>query len=133
MAEGSMPCSATREATMQEPTGSSSSTWRTAAASRATDTRRSSTRRKSGGADMETLSDRSRGAVTPLTGPCSAYGHNRRTAGRCFVATLFCDSHGLFDQRLHDLRLRHGLDHLALDEDLALAVTRRNAEVRLAG
>src|SRR5262245_6179245 len=70
--------------------------------------------------------------VTPLTGPCSAYGHNRRTACRWFVATLLSDSHGLFDQRLDDLRLRHGLDHLTLDEDLPLAITGRDAEVRLA-
>src|SRR4029453_12818526 len=119
---------------MQEPTGSSSSTWRTAAASRTTDTRRSSTRRNSGGADMETLSDLSREAVTPLTGSCSAYGHNRRTAGIC--SALFSDSQCLFDQRLDDLRLRHGLDHLALHEDLPLAVSGRDSEVciaRLAG
>src|SRR5262245_4557595 len=39
----------------------------------------------------------------------------------------------LLDQDLDDLRLRHGLDDLALDEDLALAVARCDAEVRLAG
>src|SRR6478736_651287 len=43
------------------------------------------------------------------------------------------DLHRLFDERLDDLRLRHGLDDLALDEDLALAVARRDAEVGLAG
>src|SRR5262245_21903576 len=43
------------------------------------------------------------------------------------------DPHGLFDQGLHDLRLGHGLDDLALDEDLALAVARRRSEVGLAG
>src|SRR3569833_365096 len=66
------------------------------------------TRRNSGGADMETLSELSREAVTPLSGSCSAYGHNRRTAGIC--SALFSDSQCLFDQRLDDLRLRHGLD-----------------------
>src|SRR5258708_27281818 len=30
--------------------------------------------------------------------------------------------HGFIDQPLHDLRFWHGRDHLALDEDLALAV-----------
>ena len=68
--------------------------------------------------------DRSRAVVTPLTGSCSAYGHNRRTACRCFVAALFGGQpHRLFDQCLYDLRLGHGLDDLALDEDLALAVS----------
>ena len=43
------------------------------------------------------------------------------------------DPHGLLDQGLDDLRLGHGLDHLALDEDLALAVAGRDAEVGLAG
>src|SRR4029453_14623252 len=113
---------------MQEPTGSSSSTWRTAAASRTTDTRRSSTRRNSGGADMEPLS--APGGVTPLTGACSAYGHNRRTAGIC--SALFSDPQRLFDQGLYDLGFRHGLDHLALDEDLPLAVSGRDTEVGLA-
>src|SRR5690606_20137187 len=45
----------------------------------------------------------------------------------------FGDAHGLLDQGLHDLRLGHRLDHLALDEDLALAVAGRDAEVGLAG
>ena len=42
------------------------------------------------------------------------------------------DPHGLLDERLDDLRLGHGLDHLALDEDLALAVAGGDAEVGLA-
>src|SRR6185437_7739536 len=99
---------------MQLPTGSSSSTWRTAAASRTTDTRRSSTRRNSGGADIAGLSAGALRSVTLLTGSCLAYGHNRRTARTCLVTTLFCDSQGFFDQRLYDLGLRHGLDDLAL-------------------
>src|SRR3954454_9257412 len=44
-----------------------------------------------------------------------------------------CDPHGLLDQGLHDLRLRHGLDDLALHEDLTLAVARGDAQVGLAG
>src|SRR5690606_9093828 len=46
---------------------------------------------------------------------------------------LFGDPHRLFDQRLHDLRLRHRLDDLALDEDLPLAVARRHAQIGLTG
>src|SRR6185295_9074541 len=43
------------------------------------------------------------------------------------------DPHGLLDQRLDDLVLGHGLDHLAVHEDLALAVAGRDPEVGLAG
>ena len=43
------------------------------------------------------------------------------------------DAHGLLDEGLDDLRLGHGLDDLALDEDLPLAVARGDAEVGLAG
>src|SRR5690606_12087035 len=35
-------------------------------------------------------------------------------------AHLLGQAHGLLDERLHDLRLGNGLDHLALDEDLTL-------------
>src|SRR5690606_5591569 len=38
----------------------------------------------------------------------------------------------LLEQGRHDVGLRHGLDDLALDENLALAVARRDAEVCLA-
>src|SRR6476646_586529 len=41
------------------------------------------------------------------------------------------DSEGLLDQRFNNLRLRHRLDHLPLDEDLALAVTGRHPEISL--
>src|SRR5258705_12489116 len=44
---------------------------------------------------------------------------------------LVSDSHGLFDQSLDDLRLRHGLDDLTLDEDLPLAVSGRDTEAGL--
>src|SRR5579875_2076448 len=40
--------------------------------------------------------------------------------------------HGLVDEGLHDLRLGDGRDHLAPDEDLALAVARGHAQVGLA-
>src|SRR5690242_19320252 len=49
------------------------------------------------------------------------------------LAHLLGDPHGLLDEGLHDLRLGDGLDDLALDEDLALAVAGRDAEVGLAG
>src|SRR6516165_5744167 len=48
----------------------------------------------------------------------SADRHGRR-AGLLGVHRLG-DAHGLVDERLDDLRLGHGLDDLALDEDLAL-------------
>src|SRR6202021_969792 len=51
---------------------------------------------------------------------------------RAALSGLLGQSHRLFDQGLHDLRLRHGRDDLALDEDLALAVPRGHPEVRLA-
>src|SRR6201992_3789297 len=119
---------------MHDPIGSASNTRHTAAESRTTDTLRSPTRRKRGGADMErTLC----GCTRPVdpNWRLSAYGHNRRTA-RCFVRTLAgfrrsCAHLGgqprrLFDQRLDDLRLGHGLDHLTANEDLALAISRRD-------
>ena len=37
------------------------------------------------------------------------------------------------EQRLDDLVFRHGLDDLALDEDLSFAVARSHAEIGLAG
>src|SRR4051812_10577143 len=45
---------------------------------------------------------------------------------------LVGEAHGLLDQGLDDLRLGDGLDDLAPDEDLALAVAGRDAEVGLA-
>ena len=48
------------------------------------------------------------------------------------LAHLLGDPHRLLDERLDDLRLRHGLDDLAPDEDLALAVAGGDAEVGLA-
>src|SRR3954453_19341158 len=47
------------------------------------------------------------------------------------LADLLGDPHGLLDESLDDLRLGNGLDDLALDEDLALAIARGDAEVRL--
>src|SRR6478735_4345776 len=49
------------------------------------------------------------------------------------LAHLLGEAHGLLDERLDDLRLGHGLDDLALDEDLALAVAGGDAEIGLAG
>src|SRR3954447_7785049 len=77
----------------------------------------------------------------PPLGPClaSAHSHCRfpRDGGgaRCgpVLFHLLGDLHRLVDQRLHDLRLGYGLDDLALDEDLALAVAGGDAEVGLAG
>src|SRR6476661_4517907 len=49
------------------------------------------------------------------------------------LAHLLGEAHGLLDEGLDDPRLGHGLDDLALDEDLALAVAGGHAEVGLAG
>src|SRR5690242_850424 len=46
---------------------------------------------------------------------------------------LGVELHGLVDQGLDDLRLGHGLDDLAADEDLALAVAGGDAQVGFAG
>src|SRR5262245_41503943 len=46
-------------------------------------------------------------------------------------AHLVGDAHRLFDEGLDDLRFRDGLDDLALDEDLPLAVAGGHAEVGL--
>src|SRR3546814_5375376 len=42
-------------------------------------------------------------------------------------------AHGLLDQGLHDLRLGHRLDDLALHEDLSLAIAGRDPEVGRTG
>jgi hypothetical protein len=58
-------------------------------------------------------------------------GHaDRRLAALAVV--LLGEAQRLLDERLDDLRLGDGLDDLALDEDLALAVAGRDAEVGLA-
>src|SRR6476619_4192919 len=49
------------------------------------------------------------------------------------LAHLLGEAHGLLDERLDDLRLGHGLDDLALDEDLALAVAGGDPEIGLTG
>src|SRR5215207_2044536 len=54
-------------------------------------------------------------------------------AGFGGFAHFFGDAEGFFDQGFDDLGLRDGLDDLALDEDLALAVAGGDAEVGLAG
>src|ERR1700753_2803814 len=123
---------------MHDPTGSSSNTLHTAAASRTTETRRSPIRRRMGGADISgTLCGARKGLE-------SAYGHNWRTARRCARsvteffprvhrrAHLLGEPHRFLDQRLHDLGFGDRLDHFAADEDLALAITRRDAVVGLA-
>src|SRR4051794_38005154 len=63
----------------------------------------------------------------------SGNGDDGRPRGHALVDLLPGQPHGLLDERLHDLRLRHGLDDLALDEDLPLAVARGDAQVGLAG
>src|ERR1700710_2194850 len=64
--------------------------------------------------------------------PHRASGDGDLRGGALLGLHAFGDPHGLLDQGLHDLRLRHGLDDLPLDEDLALAVARGDAEVGLA-
>src|SRR5436190_22488567 len=63
---------------------------------------------------------------------CASTYRNGGFAWGCGVAHLFGDAHGLFDESFDDGGLRDGLDDLALDEDLALAVAGCDAEVGLA-
>ena len=74
--------------------------------------------------------------MAPPPGACdSAYGHNGRTGSILRTlrrAHFFGEPQRLFDQGLDDERLGHGLDDLALDEDLSLAVAGGDAEVGLA-
>src|SRR5690606_32814009 len=60
-------------------------------------------------------------------------GRDDRAAAVGLQAHLLGDPVGLGDERLDDLVLRYGLEDLTLDEDLALAVARGDAEVGLAG
>src|SRR4051812_47789638 len=112
---GSRPTASTRAATNVSTTGSRDSTASTSSRSRPSTTRTApvlSTGRAS--TQDRTLGDRDRGAA-------------RRPV------VLLGEPHGLLDQRLHDLALRHRLDDLALDEDLALAVAGGDTEVGLTG
>src|SRR3954449_5443092 len=54
-------------------------------------------------------------------------------AGELVPTRLLGEAQGLRDEGLDDLGLGNGLDDLALDEDLALAVARGDAEVGVAG
>src|SRR6478736_5881125 len=70
------------------------------------------------------------------TGARTSADGDARGPGRLLVdrlAHLLGQTHGLLDERLDDLRLGDGLDDLALDEDLALAVAGGDSEVGLAG
>src|SRR5207248_969638 len=55
----------------------------------------------------------------------SAHGDDRAAflGGLAGLTHVLGDAHRLFDERFDDLMFRHGLDHFALDEDLALAIT----------
>src|SRR5690606_34714822 len=66
------------------------------------------------------------GAAAPGVRPVVSVGDGDRglARGHAVLLHLLGQLHGLVDQRLHDLRLGHGLDHLALDEDLLLAIAR---------
>ncbi|CAL2070463.1 protein of unknown function [Streptomyces murinus] len=73
-----------------------------------------------------------------MTGLVMSYGSardgDRGLAGlHALVLHLLGQLHGLLDEGLHDLGLGDGLDDLALDEDLALAVAGGDAQVGLAG
>src|SRR5690554_6809163 len=61
---------------------------------------------------------------------CPLDGDDLRRAE--FAGHVLREARGLLDQRRHDLRLGHGLDDLALDEDLALAVAGCDTQVGLA-
>src|SRR4051812_36429715 len=63
----------------------------------------------------------------------SADGDDGRAGGDALVGLLPGQPQGLLDEGLDDLGLGAGLDALALDEDLALAVAGGHAEVGLAG
>src|SRR6478672_11090732 len=94
---------------------------------------------RSPGRSATTRSARSRRTAyrsVERTGARTSADGDARGPGRLLVdrlAHLLGQTHGLLDERLDDLRLGDGLDDLALDEDLALAVAGRDAEVGLAG
>src|SRR3954454_519016 len=112
-AAGSVPAASTRPAMTQAATGSRASSRLTAGWS---------------------ASSRTRAVGVPSTGgTASGDGDDGRAGGGAVLGLLPGQPEGLLDQRLDDLRLRHGLDDLALDEDLPLAVAGGDAEVGLAG
>src|SRR4051812_3152410 len=110
---GSVPAVSTRPAMTHAATGSRASRRVTARSSASSRIRAVGVPSTSGDGDDRRAR---RGAVLRLL--------PRHVAGQ---------SQRLLDERLDDLRLRNGLDDLALDEDLPLAVARRDAEVGLAG
>ena len=59
--------------------------------------------------------------------------HRRCSGGDTFSLHLLRQPHRFLDQGLHDHRFRDGLDDLAPDEDLALAVAAGHAQIGLAG
>src|SRR6478735_5432837 len=94
---------------------------------------------RSPGRSATTRSARSRRTAyrsVERTGARTSADGDARGPGRLLVdrlAHLLGETHRLLDERLDDLRLGDGLDDLALDEDLALAVAGRDPEVGLAG
>src|ERR1044071_5669533 len=70
----------------------------------------------------------------PRSGTASARDRDGRLAGGDALRLhLLGEPHGLFDEGLHDLGLGDGLDDLALDEELPLAVAGVDTEIRLTG
>src|SRR4051794_41114128 len=112
-AAGWVPADSTRPARTQAATGSRASSRFTAGSS---------------------ASSRTRAVGAPSTaGRGSGNGDDRRARGCAVLGLLPGDPQRLLDQGLDDLRLGNGLDHLALDEDLPLAVARSDTEIGLAG
>src|SRR4051812_29753578 len=112
-AAGSVPADSTRPAMTQAATGSRASSRLTAGSS---------------------ASSRTRAVGVPSTaGRGSGEGDDGRARGDAVLGLLAGDPQCLLDQGLDDLRLGDGLDHLAPDEDLPLAVARGDPEVGLAG
>src|SRR5690606_12667633 len=68
----------------------------------------------------------------PRRNTVSAHGDGGGAAGGDVLAHLGGDAVRLGEQGLHDVLLLDGLDDLALDEDLALAVAGGDAEIGLA-
>ena len=75
---------------------------------------------------LSTRTDRTRaGATRGPEGGATSWSAHQLTLRRRAPGTgrhLLGQAHGLLDEGLDDVGLRHGLDHLAADEDLALAV-----------
>src|SRR5436309_15158080 len=97
---GCSPAVSTRDCTNTLAIGSRASTASTTGRSRSSTTRT--------GAVLNTL------LSLPASAPAPSADGDDRLAGLIVGGHLFGETQCLLDEGLHDLRLRHGLDHLAL-------------------